>query len=187
MTNNYFKITDGPGKKTSEIIKEVRSKFGVWMYNEENVDQDFPAPTSETTRYFKKNIEADEETLNKSANEIDPNGTKGCTVREYILMQLSHFDETGEYLDSKGWTLCTSSRLPGGKVASGYWLPYYSGVSFHWHDSGRSYPYVGARLAVNPKNLDLVPSKDFSVDKEILKSHLGVIEGEIAFIQKLLK
>ena len=34
----YFKITDGPGKKTSEIISAMREKFNMSAYNEEHID-----------------------------------------------------------------------------------------------------------------------------------------------------
>lgn len=49
-------------------------------------------------------------------------------------------------------------------------------------------------ISLNPSNpdkliskYDQTPSKDFSVDYEIIRSHLGIIEGEVEFIKKLLK
>lgn len=192
--NNLFKITDGPGKKTSEILKEMGSKFDVWVYDEKNVDKNFPEPKEETTRYFKKNVEPDTETLDKSADQIDPDGMKGCTLREYALMHLKYFEETGEYLDKEGWTVCSGSRLPGGRVALGRWYPGHSKVYFFWRYSGYSYPYMGARLAI-PQNLDLVPSvvgerlvsSPNSVRNFTIEDYLKFIEKNIANIRNLLK
>lgn len=145
----YFVITDDAKTPTSELLKRCKEKFDCWSYwNDKELDENFPVPKKPMTRYFKKTEEPDPETLGKSADEIDPDGTKGCTLREYMLMQLAYFEETGKHLDEKGWTLCTSSRLRSGGVADGGWSPSYRRVSFFWYNRDYSDPDMGARLAI---------------------------------------
>jgi len=84
-----FKITDKKGVKTSDIIKECRELFPIWVYNEKNIDKEFPPIKKTTTRCFERVVEADEENKNISANEADKKGIKGITLRERLLMEHS--------------------------------------------------------------------------------------------------
>ncbi len=72
----YFRIVDDGKLKTSEILAECKKLFPIWSYyNDEQLDKDFPPIKS--TRYFKKNIEADEDLINKSAEDlVDKFGAK---------------------------------------------------------------------------------------------------------------
>jgi hypothetical protein len=57
---DYFKIVDSPLKKTSELYKEMSEMFPCWkssLRTDEYLDKNFPAPETETTRYFKKTID----------------------------------------------------------------------------------------------------------------------------------
>ena len=88
-----FKIVENPKLKTSEIVALMRKDFKVYVYSEENLDINFPAPKKVTTRYFKKNQEADEEWANKSANDIEKLGLTDqmITLRERLFMELAYF------------------------------------------------------------------------------------------------
>lgn len=127
MKKEYFKITDSPNIKTSEIIQKCRDKFMiVSFYNDKELDKQFPPPKKETTRYFLKTQEADEDLKNKSADDLKKEGVKCITLRERLIMELQYFKETGNHLDIiKGITLCAGSRYADGFVPCVY--RYYDG------------------------------------------------------------
>jgi hypothetical protein len=136
----YFTVVDDGSQKTSEIIKKMRESFDVYVYDEENVDKNFPPPVSSTTRKFKKNVEADEELNNKSANDLEKEGIQSITLRERLSMELQYFNETGKNLDIDNVTLCAGSRDSGGRV------PYVD-----WYADGRKvYVYWCYRDGANP-------------------------------------
>lgn len=118
----YFKIIDKPEYRTSELLQQCKDKFPVWSwYSNEELDTQFPAPKKVTTRYFKKEIEADENLKNMSANDLKEKGVKGITLRERIIIELEYFNETGKHLDIDNWTLCSGSRNSDGGVPRAYW------------------------------------------------------------------
>jgi len=148
----YFEIKDSPKLKTSEIFKKLKEKVDAWSYwDDKELDKNFPPPKKETVRYFEKTVEP--QNLGKSADQVDPDGSKGITIREYALMQLQYFEETGEHLDIKGWTICSGSHLPSGWVAIGGWYPGTRKVGFDWHYPDCEHPSGGARLAISPSTL----------------------------------
>ena len=128
-----FKITDKKGVKTSDIIKECRELFPIWVYNEKNIDKEFPPIKKTTTRCFERVVEADEENKNISANEADKKGIKGITLRERLLMELDYFKETGKHLDIDNFTICSGSRCSDGPVPLVFCRDV--GVSVQWCDS----------------------------------------------------
>lgn len=69
-------------------------------------------------RRFKAVVEADEEHLNRSANDIENTGLtpKAITLRERMLLEIWNFRKTGKHLDINNWTLCAGSRDPDGSV-----------------------------------------------------------------------
>lgn len=116
-TQEYFKIIDGPGKRTSDLLNECKNKFKVWsFYSDEQLDKDFPTPEKETTRYFKKTVEPDADLMNKSAEELKD--IPCITIRERLIMELQYFKETGNNLDVENITLCVGSRYAAGDVPS---------------------------------------------------------------------
>ena len=127
-----FKITDKKGVKTSDIIKECRELFPIWVYNEKNIDKEFPPIKKTTTRCFERVVEADEENKNISANEADKKGIKGITLRERLLMELDYFKETGKHLDIDNFTICSGSRYSAGFVPGVYCRVV--GVCVYWYD-----------------------------------------------------
>ena len=145
--DGYFTITDEAKLKTSEMMNELREKFNVYSYwNNNELDKNFPKPIKATTRYFNKSQDPDTETLNKSYDDLKAEKKEFCTLREYILMFMQYHEETGKYLDEKGWTVFSDS-LPGGDVAYGYWHPDHREVKFIWYHATNVLGRCGARLA----------------------------------------
>ena len=147
--DGYFTITDEAKLKTSEMMNELREKFNVYSYwDNDELDKNFPKPNKATTRYFNKSQDPDTETLNKSYDDLKAEKKEFCTLREYILMFMQYHEETGKYLDEKGWTIFSVS-LPDGRVADGCWNPAYRGVRFNWCGAAGVDGYHGSRLAVS--------------------------------------
>ena len=128
--DGFFTITDDPNIKTSEIVARLRQKFKVYVYREEHLDTDFPAPKEATTRRFKKTVEADPEYAGKSANDVQ--NLPGITLRERLLTEEAYFDEAGKHLDPKTWTICSGSRYSGGDVPFVGWGPASQGLGVGW-------------------------------------------------------
>lgn len=121
-TTKYFQITDDGKTLTSALLQKCKDKFPVWSYlDNDELDRQFPPPQEPTTRYFRKNIESDEEFKNMSADDLEKSGHVGITLRERIIMERIYFDETGKHLDIENWTLCSGSRDSDGGVPGAYW------------------------------------------------------------------
>lgn len=168
MKQDYFTIVDGPTVGTlSEIITRCREKFPMWMYFEnESQDAQFPAPQKETTRYFKKIVEADPEYADKSANELEGK-IEGITLRERLLLELQYFEETGKHLDEKSVTLCTGSRGAGGRVPNVDWSPGRRAVYVRLCPRDYRYPALRSRAAVSLDSLPLNPSHELPIELTI--------------------
>lgn len=92
-------------------------------------------------------VEPDEKYLGKSTNQADPDMKLGVTLLERMLLEIVYFDETGEHLDTKGWTLCTGSRHSAGYVPS---VSLYDGrVHVGWGSLDDSGTRCGLREAVS--------------------------------------
>jgi hypothetical protein len=148
VNDKYFHIIDDGMLKTSEILAECKKKFDVYSwYNNEKLDKDFPPVKSD--RYFKKNLEADEELKNKSANELEKMGVKGMTLRERLLMELAYFNETGQHLDIDNITLCSGSRYSDGDVPDVSWGVDHRGLCVGRYDPGTADDDLRARAVVS--------------------------------------
>ena len=157
MKNNYFPVFDTGQLKTSEILNLCEKLFPVYCYNRKSVDKEFPLPKKATLRWFKANIEADEEHKNKSADGLEKEGIKGITLRERLLLELNYYSFTGKHLDIDKITLCTGSRDSGGYVPHVGW--YDDKLQVHWYYSGDAHDDLRVRVAVfNP--FDSLPLKD---------------------------
>ena len=168
--NNPWKVVDDGKLKTSEIVAEMRKLFKVFVYDEESADKNFPKPDKKTTRYFQKNIEADPENADKSANDLGEEGKiNGITLRERLILELQYFKETGRHLDVENWTLCSGSRDSGGDVPSVHWSPGDGEVDVNWDVSGGRHSSMRSRQSCNPKSLSsFTPCQD--------KEHLRAVE-----------
>ena len=164
---DYWEVKDEGKLKTSELLEACRKQFKVWSwYDDAKLDADFPPVKS--TRYFKKDVEADEDLKNLSADDLKEKGIEGITLRERILLELQYFKDTGKHLDIDNITLCSGSRysdglVPDVRLASG------GNVRVGWYDSRGSRPYLRARRAVVPSSLtsELVKKEGYKIYKEI--------------------
>jgi len=117
MKKEYFKIIDSPNIKTSEIMQKCRDKFMIYSYYDDiELDKQFPPPKEETTRYFLKTQDTDEDLKNKSADDLKKESIDCITLRERLIMELQYFEETGNNLDLDTVTLCAGSRFADGSV-----------------------------------------------------------------------
>lgn len=182
-TQEYFKIIDSPKLKTSEIVEQLKSKFSVRSYlGDEELDKQFPPPVKETTRYFLKTIEPDKALRNKSADDLDKEGVKCITLRERLLMELDYFNETGEHLDIKGWTICAGSRYSGGGVPCVCWDPGRDRLRIDWYLTDGGSDDCAARAEVlSPNSFPLEPSltSDLEHAIKVVKEAGYVIYKEI--------
>jgi len=129
VETDFFTITDDGTRSTYELVQELRDlgiTVDVDVYREEHLNTDFPAPKKATTRRFKKTVEADPEHSGKSANMCDEAGIAGITLRERLIMEKMHFQETESHLDPRTLTICSGTRYPSGDVSCMGWRPAFS-------------------------------------------------------------
>lgn len=154
---NTIEIKDNPKIKTSQIMQRLRDKFSVWSYyDDQQLDQQFPAPEKETARHFLDSQEPDAETLGLSTKEVSkkhPDG-QGITLRERMLLELAYFEKHGEHLDIKGITFCSGSRHSDGFVPYMGWSSDDREVEVSWYSLDVSDAWCGVRSCI-------------SIDKEV--------------------
>ncbi len=68
--------------------------------------------------WFRDRVEADEELMDKSANDLTKLKFPGITLTERELQEYDHFNRTGGHLDIKNITLCSGSRYSDGTMPS---------------------------------------------------------------------
>ena len=159
MKNNYFPVFDTGQLKTSEILDLCEKLFPVYCYNRKSVDKEFPLPKKTTLRWFKANIEADDEHKDKSADGLEKEGIVGITLRERLLLELNYYSFTGKHLDIDNITLCAGSRDSDGSVPRVDWRG--DKLQVGWYFSGLADDSLRVREAVsNPFDLNLLPLKD---------------------------
>ena len=150
VTDDYWQVTDDGKLKTSELLAKCKEKFAVYCFwNDKDLNRNFPPPVELTTRYFKKNVEADKEHTNKSANDLDKLGVKGITLRERLILESQYFHETGKHLDIGNVTLCAGSRGFDGGVPGVDWGTASRGLCVHWCSPDDRNARLRARAAVS--------------------------------------
>lgn len=95
----------------------------------------------------KNGVEPDQKFLDKSTRSVDANGSIGITLRERMLLELMHFEETGKHLDIRGATFCSGSRYLDGDVP-GVCLGRGGRVYVSRYHSDNSHDRCGVREAV---------------------------------------
>ena len=157
MKSPIFTIVEQPNLKTSEILNMCKKLFKAYSsYNDKQLDEDYPAPKEATVRYFRANIEADEEHANKSAKQLEKENIPGITLRERLLLELQYFCVTGGHLDIKNYTLCSGSRFSDGGVPLVHWSSASGKLGVHW---GSVEHYGGPFRAREVVSADGVPLK----------------------------
>lgn len=121
-------------------------RFPCWRWTED-LDKVFTENDRDASNYgyavlFRDRQEADEELKNLSANQLKEKGILGPTLLERQWHEIVYYDETGEHLDLKNWTLCSGSRSSDGIVPCVSWHDDELAVSWHYplgrHDRLRS-------------------------------------------------
>lgn len=118
--SDYWTIIDRSSEKTSEIVAKARSLFSVYLYDEKNLDKQFPAPQKDVIASFRKSIEPDEEHRNKSYNDFMSENKSYMTTRQYLLLCIHVWETERKHLDIVGWTR-TSSLWSDGYLVRGGW------------------------------------------------------------------
>lgn len=155
---NYFTITERPHQKTSELLEEAKKLFPVWSYEDfKDFDKDFPAPKKSTTRYFRANIEADEDLKNISADNLPQDKSEYMTLRERIILEIEYFLRTDEHLDVNNITLCAGSRHRYGRVPCVFWRAGDGQLRVGWCCTDNARDNLRARQAVSPFTSNLLP------------------------------
>ena len=154
ITFNGCEVKDGvitivdDCRKTSELMDECRSLFPTWSYwNNEELDDNFPAPKKPTSRKFAYTQEPDEKYRGWSADKLKKKGIECMTFRERIIFELEYFKREGKHLDIKYITLCAGSRFSDGSVPYSY---LYNG-EFHsyWYNPHNCADGLGPRPVVS--------------------------------------
>lgn len=138
----------------NQTLEAMRKLFDAWTsYDNDDLYKAISSNSRDSKSSYairvRNSVEPDEEFLGKSADEADPEGKIGVTLLERLILELKYFSETGEHLDTDGWTLCTGSRLVSGRVPGVCWLPDYRGLGVGSYSSGYSYARGGLRSAVS--------------------------------------
>lgn len=99
---------------------------------------------------FRRNVEADKDNANKSANSLEKAEHRGITLLERLLLELGYFLVTQEHLDKENITLCTGSCYSFGFVPGVDWHPVSRRVRVRWCDPGYADYDLRSRSAVSP-------------------------------------
>lgn len=145
----HWTITDKKDVKTSEILAKVRELFPVYVYDEKDLDKQFPAPKKDLTLNFKKSYEADPEHKNKSYDDFMAEKDRTfMNIRQYLLLCIKVWKEEKKHLDVVGWTRL-SSLWSDGYLVYGYWYDAYA--ELYLFDGSRAHrnPDDGPRSAVS--------------------------------------
>ena len=110
---------------TNNIVFDACTKaFKTWRYtNDLNTVTDVvQRPSGPYVVWVRETVEADPDLANKSAEDIEKAGINTLTLKERMVLELKHFDETGKHLDIENVTLCAGSRHSGGGVPRADWV-----------------------------------------------------------------
>ena len=125
-----------------------KKRFKCWQYDgfdlESLLRESERGEMKETSvRFFRTCVEADEETKNRSVNDIAR--LRGITLLERLIMELKYFSETGEHLDIESWTLCSGSRFSDGSVPCVFYAPPSGSVGVCARDANDRNDHLRAR------------------------------------------
>lgn len=141
-----------PGISNNDAYGACKKHFGkAWKYIDDlNTVRDVvKRPDEEYVVWVKKNVEADPDLANVSAEEVEKRALNTLTLRERLVLELKYFDETKSHLDIINWTLCAGSRYAVGSVPYVYWYGDGHELLVHWSGVVRVRPCLRARAAVS--------------------------------------
>ncbi|MDD3711368.1 MAG: hypothetical protein PHP37_02090 [Patescibacteria group bacterium] len=149
----HFAVIAAQGLTMNQVVAGMRKRFKVSLYKEdldatvEHNDRD--AKNGDYIVLFNKNIEADEEFKNLSANQLKTVNHKGITLLERLLLEVLYFDRTKKHLDISNGTLCSGSYGSGGNVPRVDWSSSDDELSVSWRGSGSSGDSLRSRAVVS--------------------------------------
>lgn len=135
------------------VVKAMKKRFNVYLYTE-----DLDSSVTKNDRnpqdgnylvLFSRNIEADKEFKNMSANDLAKKGHNGITLLERLLLEVLYYSETKEHLDINNWTLCSGSRDSDGLVPYVGWYSDYDELGVHCYDPDYSNGFLRSRSVVS--------------------------------------
>jgi len=144
-----------PGLVTNnEVFDASKRLFGdAWRYvdNLNTVLDVVERPKGPYVVWVKALVEVDQDLANTSADQIMERKLNTITLLERFVLGLKYYDETGQHLDVKNWTLCAGSRFADGSVPYVCWSPTLRKLGVHRCSSRGADPGVRARAAVVPE------------------------------------
>lgn len=147
----HFCVIVAKGITMNEVVKGLRKLFTVSLYNEDldaNVTANDRIADKDYAILFNKNIEADEEFKNLSANQLKEKSISGITLLERLLLEALYFSITLEHLDVNNVTLCCGSRYSGGSIPPVDWHSDDSKLRVSWYGPDFANDRLRARVAV---------------------------------------
>lgn len=158
----HFAIIVAKGLTIKEVIIAIRNFFSVYLYveyfhieNIEDLDKNICQNdrTTEVGDYvvlFNKNVEADKEFVNLSANRLKVINHKGITLMERLLLEILYSDKTKKHLDIENKTLCAGSRDYMGNVPYVNWFLGYKKLNIEHCGPAYSNYNFRSRVVVYP-------------------------------------
>ncbi|MDO8623917.1 MAG: hypothetical protein Q7R54_01030 [bacterium] len=140
-----------PGVSNNDAFDACRKQLGgAWRYTDDlnSVRDIVKRPDGAYVVWVKQNVEADPDLASISAEKILELGLNTVTLRERLVLDSKHFDETKQHLDIENWTLCAGSRDADGNVPYVYWSRCGRGLGVDWDGVDDAYSDLRARAAV---------------------------------------
>jgi hypothetical protein len=136
----------------NRVFGVCEASFPCWRYTQ---DLNTAIPSQNDQRHpsrgpyaiwVKDEIDSDQDLANISSNLIEERCIKTVTFLERVLHELIHYQETGEHLDVRTWTLCCGSRYSNGLIPSVLW--YGGRLKIGWTNPCHGDPITRARQVV---------------------------------------
>jgi hypothetical protein len=152
-SRKHFAVIVAQGPTKNQVVTGMRKRFQVSLYKEDLdasvIHNDRTAENGDYIVLFNRNVEADEEFKNLSANQLKTINHKGITLMERLLLEILYFDRTKKHLDTSNWTLCSGSRYSGGHVPCVGWGSGYGKLCVFWCNSDNSDDDLRSRTVVS--------------------------------------
>jgi len=131
----HFAVIVAEGTSMNEVVVAMKKKFDVSLYIED-LDADVKDVNNIVGKdyvvIFNKNVEADENLKNLSANKLAEMNIIGITLKQRLLLEVLYVDQTKKHLDINNITLCSGSRASEGDVPFVSWDSDYSKLCVDW-------------------------------------------------------
>jgi len=148
----HFAVIVAKGTTMNEVVIAMKKKFNVYLYAEDlnlSVTTNDRIADKDYVIIFNKNIEADENLKDLSANKLAKMNISGITLLERLLLEIYYFDQTKKHLDINNWTLCSGSRYSGGRAPNVHWSSDFSELGVDWNGVDHHNAYLRSRAVVS--------------------------------------